>query len=329
MRVLVTWGSKRAGTAGIGQMLAAALETHGINVVAAPAAEVRTVTDFDAAIVGGALYANRWHASARRFINHNAQSLRKIPTWLFSSGPLDDSADQTVIPPTRQVAVLAERVGARGHVTFGGRLAPDAKGFPASAMAKKHSGDWRNPERIRAWAAELADALPAAKPGTAIDHPARSVGRLVAYGVAGWALCAATMGLLLRFAGLTAALIVHALAAPVIFLALARRYFRARGARDPLPTAVAWTAIVVLLDAVVIAGAVLRSLQMFGSVAGTWLPFTMIFVATWATGALMSTMPWPTKDSEPSAPVAHRPTEGRERSDAPLTGTRNLNQRHT
>jgi menaquinone-dependent protoporphyrinogen oxidase len=329
MRVLVTWGSKRGGTAGIGQMLAAALETHGINVVAAPAAEVHAVAGFDAAIVGGALYANRWHASARRFINHNAQSLRKIPTWLFSSGPLDDSADQTVIPPTRQVAVLAERVGARGHVTFGGRLTPDAQGFPASAMAKKHSGDWRNPDRIRAWAAELADSLPAAKPGTAIDHPARSVGRLVAYGVAGWALCAATMGSLLRFADLTAALIAHAVAAPVIFLALARHYFRARGARDPLPTAIAWTAIVVLLDAVIMAGAVLRSLKIFGSVAGTWLPFAMIFVAIWATGALMSTMPWPTKNSEPSAPVPRRPAEGHERSDAYLTRARHSKLRRT
>jgi menaquinone-dependent protoporphyrinogen oxidase len=29
-----------------------------------------------------------------------------------------------------------ERVGTRGHIILGGRLSPDAKGFPASAMAK-------------------------------------------------------------------------------------------------------------------------------------------------------------------------------------------------
>jgi menaquinone-dependent protoporphyrinogen oxidase len=305
MRVLVTWGSKRGGTAGIGQILAAELASRGIDVVAAPAAEVRSVAGVDAAIIGGALYANRWPASVRRFMNRNAQTLRKIPVWLFSSGPLDDSADRTVIPPTTQAAVLAERVGAKGHVTFGGRLTPDAKGFPASAMAKKHSGDWRNPDRIRAWAAELADALPAAKPGAAIDHPARSVGRLVAYGVAGWALCAATMGGLSRFAGLTTALIVHAVAAPAIFGALARHYFRARGARDPFPTAFAWTAIVAGLDAVVVAGAVMHSLKMFASVAGTWLPFALIFLATWATGGLMATLPWPT-DRQDRSPSAHR-----------------------
>ena len=129
-------------------MLADVLAAKGIEVVATPAAEVREVEAFDGAIVGGALYANRWPASVRHFVNRHSEGLRRIPVWFFSSGPLDDSADQAVIPPTRQVAVLAERVGAQDHVTFGGRLAPDAHGFPASAMAKTRSGDWRNPDRI-------------------------------------------------------------------------------------------------------------------------------------------------------------------------------------
>ncbi|HXU07295.1 MAG TPA: flavodoxin domain-containing protein [Polyangia bacterium] len=171
MRVLVTWGSKRGGTAGIGQMIAIMLEARGIDVVAVPVAEARSLAPFDAAIVGGALYANRWHAGVSRWVSRHTAELRRIPVWFFSSGPLDDSADRTVIPPTKQVAGLAARVCARGHVTFGGRLAPDAKGFIARAMAKTHSGDWRNPFLVRAWAAEIAEALrPAATPGADVDH---------------------------------------------------------------------------------------------------------------------------------------------------------------
>ena len=103
-------------------------------------------------IVAGALYANRWHRHARRVMSRNASALRELPVWLVSSGPLDSSAEERDIPPTAQVAKLAKRVGARGHVTFGGRLAPDAKGFPASAMAKKRSGDSRSPAHVRRWA---------------------------------------------------------------------------------------------------------------------------------------------------------------------------------
>jgi hypothetical protein len=49
----------------------------------------------------------------------------------------------------------------------------------------------------------------------------------------GWALCAATIGALLQLDSLNIALIIHAIAVPVFFGAVAWQYFRARGARDP------------------------------------------------------------------------------------------------
>jgi len=55
------------------------------------------------------------------------KALRGVRVWFVSSGPLDDSAGREVIPPTRQVEILMERVGAQKHFTFGGRLAPDAR----------------------------------------------------------------------------------------------------------------------------------------------------------------------------------------------------------
>ena len=305
MRVLVAWGSKRGGTEGIGRMLAEALEGQGFEVVTASAGRAPRLETFDAVIVGGALYSNRWSAVARRFVNRHVGQLRKLPVWLFSSGPLDDSADREHIPATGQVAILAERIGAKGHVTFGGRLAPDARGFPASAMAKEKSGDWRNPDRIRAWATELAATLPSAAPGPFVTHPARSITRLLAHAVVGWASCFAVMSVLLRLLGLSGALALHALAAPLIFTGLSSHYFRARGARDPLPTAVAWLAVVALLDLIVVAGVVLRSLAMFGSIVGTWLPFTLIFLATWATGEVLSMMPEARGAARAAGPPAH------------------------
>jgi hypothetical protein len=99
------------------------------------------------------------------------------------------------------------------------------------------------------------------------------------------------MAALLHLVSLGLALTLHAIAAPIIFSAIAHRYFQARGARDPLPTAVTWTATVALLDLVVVAGAVRGSLEVLKSIAGTWLPFALILVATWATGELMSMLP--------------------------------------
>ncbi|MGZ5380005.1 MAG: hypothetical protein ACXWD8_19055 [Mycobacterium sp.] len=113
------------------------------------AADVYDLAGFEVIVVG-ALYAKQMapRRSAIR-VKRNAAALRKLPVWLVSSGPLDESAEQSDIPATPQVRKLAAAVGARGHVTFGGRLAPDAMGFPASAMAKTNAGDWRDPEHVR------------------------------------------------------------------------------------------------------------------------------------------------------------------------------------
>lgn len=118
-----------------------------------------------------------------------------------------------------------DRVGAQGHVTFGGRLTRDARGLPASAMAKKHSGDWRRTDLIVAWASEIARALPTARPGAATTPPGRSLSRLIVHGVAGWAACALTMIALLALGNLGFALVVHAVAAPLLFVAISRHYF--------------------------------------------------------------------------------------------------------
>lgn len=159
MKILVAYGSKRQGTAGIADVLGVELVDRGVQADVVDAGEAGSVDGYDAVVVGGALYAMRWNRDARRFVKRFTPQLRARPVFFFSSGPLDDSAAEKEIPPTRQVQRLMQRVGAREHRTFGGRLLPDAEGFPASAMAKDHAGDWRDPELERQWADHLVEEL--------------------------------------------------------------------------------------------------------------------------------------------------------------------------
>jgi menaquinone-dependent protoporphyrinogen oxidase len=159
MRVLVTYGTERGGTSGIAEAIGAELAADGHDVDVEAAGAVRDIGSFDAVVLGGALYMARWHADAKRFARRYDDELRLRPVWLFSSGPLDKSAEERDIPPVRFVANLMTEVGARGHATFGGRLTPGAKGFIAGSMAKKMAGDYRDFDRIRLWAREIAAAL--------------------------------------------------------------------------------------------------------------------------------------------------------------------------
>jgi menaquinone-dependent protoporphyrinogen oxidase len=159
MKVLVVYGSKMEGTAGIASTLGEAFLACGVHADVVRAEDAGPPTAYDAVVIGSGLYAGRWRHAARQFVARNTKALLDIPTWFFSSGPLDDSALSHDIPASRQVARLMSRLGARGHITFGGRLLPDAKGFPASSMAKTRAGDWRDAEQIKDWAKRIVEEL--------------------------------------------------------------------------------------------------------------------------------------------------------------------------
>lgn len=148
MRLLVAYGSKMGGTKGLAEMVGSALTDLGHDADVVSAGDVADVRPYDAVIVGGAVYYFvSWHKDARSFIKRHLAQLRQRPVWLFSSGPLDDSASEKDIPPIKSVGKLMERIEARGHITFGGRLEEESRGLPV--------GDWRNEEQVRQWAKRI------------------------------------------------------------------------------------------------------------------------------------------------------------------------------
>jgi len=112
----------------------------------------------------------------------------------------------------------------------------------------------------------------------------RKVGTVIAFAFVGWAACAAIMGIGMSVASLQTTLIIHAIGAPIIFASLSLLYFRKFNYTNPLITAVAFIAIVMAMDFFVVALAIQRSVVMFSSVLGTWLPFALIFLSTYFTG---------------------------------------------
>jgi len=158
-KVLVTFGSLRGGTEGLAVEVARTLRQAGLAVDCKPVTEVDDLHTYQAVVIGGALYANRWVRAARRFVIRHERELRGLPVWMFSSGPLDDSASYKGVPTPPSVDALATRIGAAGHIPFGGRLAPNAEGFIAHAMAKQHAGDWRDWSQVRDWAAHVGAAI--------------------------------------------------------------------------------------------------------------------------------------------------------------------------
>jgi hypothetical protein len=100
----------------------------------------------------------------------------------------------------------------------------------------------------------------------------------------GWALCAATMMVGMAIMSIDSAMLVHAIAAPIIFTLISLVYFTRYNYTSPLATALIFVSFVVLVDFFLVALVINRSLEMFTSPLGTWIPFGLIFLSTYITG---------------------------------------------
>jgi hypothetical protein len=116
----------------------------------------------------------------------------------------------------------------------------------------------------------------------------RVLGLALVHATIGWGLCAGIMAALLVTTSPRVAIFVHGIAAPLVFVGVSASYFRRRGAWAPLRAALFFAFVVGLLDLVIVACFVMRSLAMFRSFAGSWLPLLLITGATFLTGAARS-----------------------------------------
>jgi hypothetical protein len=107
---------------------------------------------------------------------------------------------------------------------------------------------------------------------------------VLAHAAAGWAACFATIGIGIAIMPTQPALVVHAIGAPIYFSAVSLHYFTRYGYTTPTQTALAFTGFVVTMDFLLVALLILRSLDMFRSPLGTWIPFALIYLSTWLTG---------------------------------------------
>jgi hypothetical protein len=122
--------------------------------------------------------------------------------------------------------------------------------------------------------------------------PVANIATVVVFGLVGWCLCGATMGVAMATTDLGHALVIHALAAPAIFAGVSTVYFRRLATFSPLRTATTFLVIVIAMDFFLVALLIERSFAMFESLIGTWLPFALIFLSTWLTGVIMRKASW-------------------------------------
>lgn len=162
MRILVTAASRHEATSEVAKAIADTLERAGFEVVLQRPEEVGHVVGYNAAVLGSAIYVGRWLKPATDLVERTSTSLRNIPVWLFSTGPVGEPLKPDGVPA--DVALMMEASGARDHRVFGGRLDRRQLRFAEKALVRMvgaADGDYRPWDDIEAWAEGIDSTLKA------------------------------------------------------------------------------------------------------------------------------------------------------------------------
>ncbi len=159
MNVMVSVASKHGATKEIGDVIAERLRDAHIEVEVMPPLDLPPLDDYDAFVLGSAVYMGRWIAEARDLISNNFFILRGKPVWLFSSGPITETSDAD--DSSEGDRLLAE-VDGREHRVFAGKLEKNGLGWTERTIVRMVDspwGDYRPWDEIRAWADSIAKEL--------------------------------------------------------------------------------------------------------------------------------------------------------------------------
>jgi menaquinone-dependent protoporphyrinogen oxidase len=182
LKVLVAFASKHGSTWGIAEFIGEKLRQRGldVDVLDITRDEPKNLGNYDAFVLGSALFFGHWMKEARKFVSRNKSNLSKHPTWLFSSGPTGkerkdskgrDLLDPSVSGPFELQELKSELEHVRDHRVFFGSFDTNHMGFFTRQLMKSSTireatpiGDFRDWNEIDNWTSAIWAAL---KPGIA------------------------------------------------------------------------------------------------------------------------------------------------------------------
>ena len=157
--VLVAHASKHGSTREVAEAVAARLSSHGIVTYTCKAGDAAGIGEYDAVVLGSAIYTGRLLADARAFLHRCGDELAGRPLAVFAMGPRTLADDDVAGSRSQLDAALAREPAVHPFTTavFGGAFDPLEHRFPFSRIAAFDVRDWA---AIHAWADEIAAAVP-------------------------------------------------------------------------------------------------------------------------------------------------------------------------
>ncbi|MDY2941906.1 MAG: flavodoxin domain-containing protein [Varibaculum sp.] len=160
MKVLVSVSSRHGSAKEIGDTIAQTLKERGLDVHQGVPQDIDSIADYDALVLGSAVYMTQWMEEMLNFISVFSLQLRKKPLWAFSVG-LAGVPKGSLQDPSRVGPALLS-ISPREHKLFSGKLDSAQLNMRERTIAKlggAAEGDFRQFDEVKTWANRIADNL--------------------------------------------------------------------------------------------------------------------------------------------------------------------------
>jgi menaquinone-dependent protoporphyrinogen oxidase len=158
--VLLAYATRFGSTQEVAEAVAASLREAGLKVDLQLMKQVESLDQYEAVVLGTAIYNTKWHADAHQFLGRHQAALMQRPVAIFTLGPLSSSA-AAMRNSRRQLDKELAKYSWLKQVAleiFAGKYDPTKPGmsfFQRLVPAR----DYRDWEAIRAWATALPAQL--------------------------------------------------------------------------------------------------------------------------------------------------------------------------
>jgi menaquinone-dependent protoporphyrinogen oxidase len=169
-RVLVSAASRHGATAEIADAIAKNLRERGMEADSIAPERVEIVCDYDAFVIGSALYAGHWLEEAVDLCQRLGPNLGGRPVWLFSSGPVgppDGKFTKKMWTEPVDLEEVRRATGSDRHRMLAGKLVRGELSGPQRAALfffKRLDGDYRDWQEVASFTEEVAAELGASQP---------------------------------------------------------------------------------------------------------------------------------------------------------------------
>ena len=175
--ILVLYASKHGSTRQMAEHIWRSFGAQGVHADLRAAEDLTDPVDYDAIVLGTAVYIGQWMKEAETYLEKFEKKLKDKPLWIFASGPTGDGDPLELMEgrdiPDKIIPML-DRIKPKEIRLFHGALDKHQLTMMERLIirvVKAPTGDFRHWEEIAEWAHEITEELSRSKEPVLAANP--------------------------------------------------------------------------------------------------------------------------------------------------------------